>query len=65
MQPSGKTYSLAPGARASYTSNKVNGKPPTITVHNSGRIYSLRAGDHKFFWMTSENRIGLDLNYKK
>lgn len=60
MEPSGKSYVLDAGKTFSGTSHEVNGKAPTITITNSGRTYKLTAGDHKFWWMSSENRVGFD-----
>ena len=38
---------------------------PKIYVFNSnGRTYALSSGTHVLWWMESENRIGLDLNYQ-
>ncbi|MEO6812004.1 MAG: DUF4157 domain-containing protein, partial [Isosphaeraceae bacterium] len=60
MSPSGKSYSFAPGFSGSFSSNKVNGKAPTILVQNSGRRYALTPGAHHFFFLASENRIGFN-----
>jgi hypothetical protein len=64
MQPSGKSYELEAGKTFTGTSNDVDGKAPTIKVTDSGKIYNLVPGNHKFWWMSKENRIGFDLNVK-
>ena len=64
MQPSGKSYTLAAGQTFTGTSNEVNDKLPTIRITSTGKSYGLTAGNHKFWWMAKENRIGLDLNAK-
>jgi hypothetical protein len=60
MSPSGKSYTFAPGYKGNFSSNKVNGKPPTMLVLNTGRTYTLTEGSHHFFFMTSENRVGFN-----
>ena len=62
MQPSGKSYALEAGRTFSGTSHEVNGKPPTITISDTGKTYKLTAGKHKFWWMRGEQRIGFDRN---
>jgi len=32
-----------------------------VYVYDSDRSYHLRAGDHKFWWMRDERRVGLDI----
>jgi hypothetical protein len=61
MQPSGRRYSLEPGRTFRGTSSQVNGRPPTITIDESGRTYRLKEGDHRLWWMRDEQRIGLDI----
>jgi len=34
-------------------------------VPSTGHSYQLVAGAHEFWWMTKENRVGFDMNYKK
>ncbi|QEL16312.1 hypothetical protein [Limnoglobus roseus] len=60
MQPSGKSYTLDAGRTFTGTSYEVNGKLPTITLGDSGRTYKLTAGNHKFWWMSGEKRVGFD-----
>ncbi len=60
--PTGRSYRLRPGQRGEYTSS--GDGPLTILVHNSGRKYTLKSGNHRFWWMASETRVGLDLNYR-
>jgi hypothetical protein len=62
MQPSGRSYALDPSNTFRGVSNKVNGKSPTVTLTDTGRTYRLDAGNHKFWWMKSEGRIGFDRN---
>lgn len=64
MQPSGKSYSLEAGRTFTGKSNEVNGKDPTITITDTGKTYRLTPGNHKFWWMKDEKRVGLDLNAK-
>lgn len=60
MQPSGKSYSLGVGETFKGTSHEVSGKAPTITLSDSRRTFKLTAGDHKFWWIRNEKRIGFD-----
>lgn len=60
MQPSGKSYTLEAGKTFTGMSYEVNGKAPTITLSDSSRTYKLTAGNHKFWWMSGEKRIGFD-----
>lgn len=62
MQPSGKSYALAAGDTFTGTSYEVNGKAPTVTLSDSGRVVRLTAGNHKLWWKSNENRAALDLN---
>lgn len=64
MRPSGKSYELAAGRTFTGTSSQIDGKPPSMTITNTGRTYRLTSGDHKFWWMKSEGRIGFDRNIK-
>ena len=59
--PSGREYELSPGEKGNYkyTGAASNAK---IVVHNSNRTYTLVAGDHHFWWMKDQNRVGLDLS---
>lgn len=58
--PSGKDYTLAAGQKGSYV---FTGRPPkaAVYVYNTSRSYRLTEGDHKFWWMPKEKRIGLDI----
>ena len=62
--PSGKDYILKQGEKGSY---KFTGYKPEAKIHvyNTGKTYHLEGGDHKFWWIRSESRVGFDLNYKK
>lgn len=60
MHPSGKSYTLDPDKTFTGLSHEVNGKPPTITLDDSGRTYKLTAGNHKFWWMSGEKRVGFE-----
>lgn len=62
--PTGKVYTLQPEARGSYHNT---GPASAMRIHvlASGKTYALRNGDHKFWWIARENRIGFDLNYRK
>lgn len=60
MQPSGKNYKLEAGKTFKGTSYEINGKAPTMKVTDTNRTYKLTAGDHKFFWMKKEDRVGFD-----
>lgn len=64
MRPSGRSYVLESGRTFTGTSSQVDGQPPTMTVTNSGRTYRLTSGNHKFWWMKSEGRVGFDRNIK-
>lgn len=64
MRPSGKSYELAAGRTFTGTSSQVDGKPPSMTITNTGCTYRLTSGNHKFWWMKSEGRIGFDRNIK-
>lgn len=61
--PTGRVYTLRNGERGNYT---FTGYKPHAVVHvlNTGRTYNLTGGDHKFWWMSKEQRVGLDLNYR-
>ncbi len=63
MQPSGKAYTWPPGYSGPFKSEEVDGKAPTLTLTDSGKVFRLTAGNHKLHWMAKENRIGLDLNF--
>ena len=58
LSPSGNSYTLAPAFTRSFSSKKVNGKAPTLTVLNTGRTYDVTAGAHRFVHLTAENRVG-------
>lgn len=60
MKPSGKSYALDPGRVFSGTSHEIGGRAPTVTLSDSDRTFRLTAGNHKFWWMNSERRIGFD-----
>ncbi len=60
MQPSGKSYTLESGKTFSGISNEVNGIAPTIILADSGRKYKITSGNHKFWWMRNEQRVGFD-----
>lgn len=63
MRPSGKSYELAAGRTFTGTSHKVDGKSPTIIISATERTYKLTDGNHKFWWMKNEGRVGFDRNY--
>jgi hypothetical protein len=58
--PSGRDYTLAPGQTGSY---RFTGNPAAakVLVHTTGRTYTLAEGNHRFWWMTKDNQIGLDV----
>lgn len=60
MKPSGKSYTLAAGKLFTGTSNEVNGKAPSMTLADSNKTYKLTAGNHRFWWMAKEKRVGFD-----
>jgi predicted double-glycine peptidase len=60
MQPSSRRYLMTPGQTFRGTSNQVDGKAPTITLEDSGRTYRLTEGNHRFWWMNGQRRIGFD-----
>jgi hypothetical protein len=60
MKPSGKEYTLPAGETFRGVSSEVDGKAPSISIDNTNRTYRLTQGDHKFWWMRSEQRIGFD-----
>lgn len=63
--PSGKTYTLMPGERGSYSNAIRPGRKLEIVVLNTNRSYSLKPGNHKFFWNSKAKRIGFNKNYDK
>jgi hypothetical protein len=64
MRPSGRSYVLESGKTFTGTSSQIDGQPPMMTIANTGRSYRLTSGNHKFWWMKSEDRIGFDRNIK-
>ena len=60
--PSGRDYVLKPGQSGQYefTGYKLQA---TLLVHNTGRAYDLRGGDHKF-WLMQNRTVGFDMNYR-
>jgi hypothetical protein len=60
MYPSGKNYTLDIGKTFTGTSHQVDDKPPTMKLLDSGKVFKITAGNHKFWWMNDERRIGFD-----
>lgn len=66
MKPSGKNYTLKPGARTGqFKSRKVNGNSPTLYVKETGKSYKISNGNHKFFYSQSRGRIAFDQDYDR
>lgn len=62
--PSGKSYSLASGETGKYHYT-TGGNDFKIHVFSTGKTYSLKEGNHKFWWKRDEQRVAFDLDYKK
>ncbi len=61
--PSGKVYTLRPNQKRNYFIKKILYKKPKIYVLTTGRRYTLKPGNHKFWWNKKANRVGLDQRY--